>query len=276
MLTGCSKQVFDDEAVQYDDTQQHLILFDVQGDFGHTGFTRGTLSADGKDMTDLWVLDYMDGVLVQQLHQASTDDDFGEPQMALDYGEHHVYFVASRGKTPTLSTSEHTISWTTTSDTFWKDLSLEVTTGSAATQSVVLQRVATKLTIAINDEIPDGTACVEITPSTWYYGLNYMTGQASNEMTSETRVINIPSSYIGTTGEVTASIFGMSGADEWTTDISVVAKDDEEDIIGQTVIHGAPFKANRVTTYSGDLFSSESTFSITLNDEWSEGHNGTW
>lgn len=275
-LTACSKQVFEDETMQYDDSQQRLVRFDVQGDFETVDFTRGSLTADGKSMTDLWVLDYMDGTLVAQLHQVSTDEDFGTPQMALDFGEHHLYFVASRGKTPTLSTSEHTISWVTTSDTFWKDMSLEITTGSAASQSVVLQRVATKMTVNINDEVPEGMAAIEITPESWFYGLNYMTGTAVHEMTSEPRTINIPSTYIGTKGEVSASIYGISSTTEWTTDVSVVAKDSDDDIIGQAVIRNAPFKANRVTTYSGDLFSSESTFSITTDDQWETEHNGTW
>jgi hypothetical protein len=39
--------------------------------------TAGYLAANGRDMADVWVLDYMNGQLVQQLHQGdNTAEDF--------------------------------------------------------------------------------------------------------------------------------------------------------------------------------------------------------
>ena len=59
--------------------------------------TRG-LEADGKAMTDIWILDYMDGNLVQQVHQDdNTADDFGKPTITLSFGSHHLYFIVTRG-----------------------------------------------------------------------------------------------------------------------------------------------------------------------------------
>lgn len=92
------------------------ITFKCQGydittsDFG----TRAELKADGKAMTDLWVLDYMDGSLAQSvIHQTSDQEDFGTPTLNLAVGSHHVYFIASRGKTPTLNTGAGTITFGT-------------------------------------------------------------------------------------------------------------------------------------------------------------------
>jgi len=255
-----------------------LTTFAVNGDFTMTteAMTRAALTADGKAMTDLWVLDYMDGTLVQQLHQTAEDEDFGEPTMELDYGAHHVYFVCSRGKTPTLSTTAHSVTWATTSDTFWRDYSVNITSGSAATHNVTLDRVATKMTISILDEIPADAATIEITPAVWYYGLDYLTGTATGAMTSEPRIMNIPSQYIGTTGEVTASIFGISSTTEWTTGISITARDGDDDIIGEASITAAPFVANRVTNFSGNLYASGGSFSLTLNTTWNDEYTGSW
>ena len=276
-LSACEKNFVEvDDSAMYEDDEHRVMTFSVEGDFGSAGFTRGALSADGKAMTDLWVLDYVDGQLVQQKHQTADDEDFGEPTMALEYGSHHVYFIASRGEGATLSTSGHKISWTKVLDTFWKDYNVNVTSATSASQNVTLGRVATKLQVAINDEIPEGTATVELTPATWYYGLDYMSGEACDPLPSETRIINIPSSYIGTTGRVTASIYGISNAAEWTTNVSVTARDGDDDVLGQVSIAGAPFKANRVTSYAGSLFSSGGDFSITLNDTWSDAYNGEW
>ncbi len=76
-----------------------------------------SLTADGKEMTDVWVLDYMGDVLMQQVHQVSTDDDFGQPTLTLAIGDHHLYFIASRGSGSTLNTTNHTIIFARVLDT---------------------------------------------------------------------------------------------------------------------------------------------------------------
>lgn len=60
--------------------------------------TRATLSANGKALTDLYILDYdkTSGKLLQVLHQTSTASDFAEPDLTLDYGEHVLKVVATR------------------------------------------------------------------------------------------------------------------------------------------------------------------------------------
>ena len=86
------------------------ITFDIQGDFTLSthDFTRA-LTADGKDMTDVWVWDYVGTDCQQTVHQTSGDADFGTPTMELGLGTHHLYFVASRGVTPTVDNDAKTI-----------------------------------------------------------------------------------------------------------------------------------------------------------------------
>lgn len=66
--------------------------------------TRAALSANGKALTDLYILDYdkTSGKLLQVLHQTSTAADFAEPDLTLDYGEHVLKVVATRSQAPTL------------------------------------------------------------------------------------------------------------------------------------------------------------------------------
>ena len=260
------------------DKATQCVTFRVNGDFTMTteAMTRAEMTADGKAMTDLFLLDYMDGVLVQQLHQTAGDENFGTPTVELDYGSHHVYLVCSRGKTPTLSTEQHCITWATTSDTFWRDYAVTVASGSQTTHNVALDRVATRLTINILDEVPDDAATIEIAPATWYYGLDYVTGLPTGIMANEPRTINIPAKYIGTVGELTASVYGISGTEEWTTDITITARDGEDDIIGEAAITEAPFMANRTTVFSGNLYASGGTFALTLNTTWNDEYTGSW
>ena len=108
-----------------DEMDSVRITFSCNGDFTMSPFPALTraLEADGKQLTDLWVLDYVDGSLAQAaIHQVSTDADFGTPTLNLAVGDHHIYFVASRGQNPTLSTDAHTLSFTRVLDTFYKDL----------------------------------------------------------------------------------------------------------------------------------------------------------
>ena len=67
ILTACNS----DDMHEADATSTTTITFSMTGDFQLTAhdFTR-SLEADGKTMTDVWVLDYVGGVLQQQVHHA--------------------------------------------------------------------------------------------------------------------------------------------------------------------------------------------------------------
>lgn len=251
------------------------FTFTVKGDFCAATFTRGYLSADGKDMTDMWVFDYMNGVCVQSVHQAADDADWGTPKMALAYGSHHVYFVASRGEGATLNAEGHAITWTGPRDTFWKDYEVDVVSTSNGNRAVTLDRVATKLRVTVNDKVPATCKAVAVTPERWYYGWDYVNGVAVVSQQTERRV-TVPESYVGTMGQMSVSIFGLSGSDEWVTNVAVKALGESDAVIGSATITGAPFKANRSTEYSGNLFGSAGGLDVSVNGDWDSPKTGTW
>lgn len=267
VFASCSKDVTEIEA------GAKKVAFDVQGNWNSPVFTRGSLSADGKEMTDLWLFDYVGGELVQTVHQVSSDADFGTPAPTLSYGEHKIYFVVSRGTSPVINGT--VISWGSVRDTFWKSMAVSVGGASASAYSVALDRVVTKLKITANDAVPDGTATVVVLPGTWYAGLDYLTGQPADMRDNEEMSVAVPDSYVGTTG-LAVSFFGFSSAAEWTTPLTVSARDADNDIIGMVNVEAAPFMANRATEFSGSLFSTSGAFTITLNDEWDTPWTGTW
>lgn len=291
LLASCEKQLYlDEETVDGTDlsaTETKKFTFTCKGDF--TEVTSGAssnspkrakksptyLSDNEQQLTDLWVFDYSGGKLIQQTHQASTDEDFGKPTMNLAYGSHHVYFVASRGTTPTLDTAAGTIVWEKVHDTFWQDYEVTVQKTSNGNRAVTLDRVITMLTVSIEDEIPENLSSVTITPQHWYYGLNYTDGTATGDKTFG-RKADVPSSYIGTSGNMNISIYSISNAGEWTTDIAVSAEDAGGAVIGSAAITGAPFQRNRRTHYSGSLFSEDTPMTISLNSDWEDTYEGTW
>ena len=282
LLTSCEKSLVNDDEVEKNPsastTDGKRFTFTVKGDFSEEwkSVTRGYLQADGKDMTDLWVLDYMGDVLVQQIHQSdNTAEDFGRPSMTLAYGSHHVYFVASRGVSPTLSTTNGTIIWTTVRDTFWKDYAVEVVSTSNGNRAVALDRIVTKLTLKFTDAVSANASTINFTPSSWYYTLNYKTGEPTTATTSQTISTSVPGSYIGNT-DVLISYFSLSPSADWTTDVNVNSKDGDNNIIGQGNMSGVPLKRNRVTEYSGPLFSSGGTVTTSLNTDWITTYEGEW
>ena len=282
LLTSCEKSLINDDEVEKNPSVSvadgKRFTFTVKGDFSEEwkSVTRGYLQADGKDMTDLWVLDYMGDVLVQQIHQSdNTAEDFGRPSMTLVYGSHHVYFVASRGINPTLSTTNGTITWTTVRDTFWKDYAVEVVSTSNGNRAVTLDRIVTKLALRFTDAVSANASTINFTPSSWYYTLNYKTGEPTTATVSQTTSTSVPGSYIGNT-DVLISYFSLSPSADWTTDVNVNSKDGDNNIIGQGNMSGVPLKRNRVTEYSGPLFSSGGTVTTSLNTDWIATYEGEW
>ena len=283
VLTACEKEITSnngEDVTVYDDSGivGKKFTFTVKGDFTDEWkpVTRGYLAADGKDMTDLWVLDYMNGTLVQQIHQSdNTAEDFGKPVMSLAYGTHHVYFVASRGTSPVLNTEDGTITWSSVRDTFWKDYDVTVVSTSNGNRAVTLDRVVAKLSLAFTDAISADAATINMTPATWYYGLNYTTGEPTAATVSQTNIMQVPSGYAGRT-DVSAAYFSISPSTEWTTDVTVNSKDADGNIIGRGVMAAVPLKRNRVTEYSGPLFTSGGAMSLSLNATWDTSETGTW
>jgi len=265
LLTACEKEAVNEAGSK-------SVTFAVEGDFGNPVFTRA-MTADGKAMTDLYVFDYMGEELKQTVHQTGDDDDFGSPTVTLAYGQHRLYFVASRGDG--VAVSGTVVSWSKPSDTFWAAKNVTVNSGSAGTQTVTLGRVSTKLKLTVMDKVPEGIATVSVAPAQWWYGMDYTSGVSLGD-SDEGFVINVPASYVGTKGKVTLSIFGLSDEDEWLSDVTVTAKDGSGGVLGTATIHDAPFMRNRCTEYSGRLFASNNAMSVSLDDTWEASYVGEW
>lgn len=272
IAASCEKVVLSDEGISTKMVKN--VNMRVNGDFGSPTFTR-SLMADGKEMTDLWVFDYVDGELVQTIHQTADDSDFGEPNILMEYGEHKLYFVASRGLNPDVDDVEHTITWSNVRDTFWKTITINVNSTSANEVDVTLERVVTKLKLNIQDKVPTGLVNITITPEEWNFGIDYITGEPAS--VGDTPIsIFVPSSYVGTTGNLSVSIFSLSGASEWTTNVTVTAKNDSNGTISSVNIDNVPLMTNRATVYSGTLFKYGITFTLSLTDVWLSEKILTW
>lgn len=276
MLTACGEHEMTEELTAgmtpADSMKSKTITFTF-GEISQRSMTRATLSE--LNLTDLWIFDYAGDELKQTIHQASTDAAFGSASLSLDYGEHIFYFIASRGVDPVIDTEAKTIVWGSVRDTFHASLSIDVQPSSATSQAVTLSRCVGRLRISATDVVPANAAKLTITPSTWYYGLNYQTGEAVGSSTSPI-VVNIPSSYVCTQNLVT-SCYTVSGSSAWQTNITVSLIASDESSLGSVTIPNVPIKRNHITSYSGGIVGAGRSISVNASDDdWVDDGNVNW
>ena len=258
VLTGCS---------QMDEPGSAKVLtFVIAGGDTRAKPTEASLS-------DIWVFDYVGGELKQTVHQSSTEDGFGTVSLTADYGAHTLYFVASAGRVPTVEGT--VITWGKLGDTFWATNTLNVQPSTQSSQTVVLNRVTSRVRVAVTDQVPTGLSMLRLTPSKWYNALNYMTGDASAE-NSEAHDVSVPSSYIGTTGSLAVGMFVISKTADWTTDLRVQALKSDETLMADITLANVPVKRNHVTNISGQLFGASTPLGITVNTTWDDDIEVTW
>ena len=270
LLTGCSKEPTLAGDVEDADTLQTVVIRFEFPQVSQQAMTRGSLS--DANLTDLWLFDYQDGLLVKTIHQQATDDDFGTVAVSAETASHVFCFVASRGSEATVTDGE--IIWEKPSDTFWAKVSLNVTPQTATAQTVELQRVATRLRITVTDEVPTALAKLSINADQWHCGIDALTGEPTTA-TQRTATINVPSSYAGTTGQLSASIYGLC-SDDYTTDVSVTALNASGAAIATVSLEDVPMAKNKTTQYSGPLFKRQQAFSLTAADTWLDDVVLTW
>ena len=272
VAAGCDKpQTEIPTAVPADSTQtpQWVDTITIRISFGDDNRTRASL--DDVKMKDLWLYDYVGGSLVQTVHQSSTDAGFGSASVGITYGEHTFYVVASGGSDAT--TDGTTITWGKPGDTFYQAKTVDLQPGDNNV-SLLLKRVATRLRIAPSDEIPADIASI-CWQGTWYYALNYLTGEADGAQSTE-RSVSVPASYIGTTGELICASYSLCPIDGYTTDIKITARRSDESAITEINLSDVAFERNRLTILSGGLATSTRSFGISVDDEWADDYNIGW
>ena len=253
--------------------------------------TRAALTANGKELTDLYILDYdkATGRLLQVLHQTSTADDFAEPDLTLDYGEHTLKVIATRSTTPTLLDAV-SAPWTVatnvltpvsasvpvaitadkTSDTFGAQRDITVGTGQGQTVSITLDRLVAKLTIRSTDTFPADCSTISVQLNE-YRSLSLadfsVIGLAKNQRITDVAYL------AGTTG-TSINYFLLVPEDGYTTDITFTTNSTSGTPYSTITVPDVPLERNKVTTITGSLYNHQMGFSVALNDEWnSEGND---
>lgn len=255
---------------QQEEKRTKDFVFHLKGDF-LTSYdemgTRASVRLENEttpSVTDLWVLDYVDGVLVQQVHQVPEDENWGRPQMALTYGHHDIKFIASKGTTPVLTASA--LSWAKVLDTFTLNYPIDVTASSNGNRAPELKRAVSGVTVVMTDVVPSNAKSIKV---------EYMRSQSlalPSLVASAASLSGVendfPASWVGQTGSF--SVYTLCPTDEMTTDVHVVVTAKDGSTISDFTVADVALKKNRMTVLTGECFGRGSGFSVAIDDAWEE------
>lgn len=254
--------------------------------------TRASLVANGKRLTDLYILDYnkATGKLLQVLHQTSTAADFAEPELTLDYGEHTLKVIATRSTTSALldaasapwaiadnlltpvSSVTEPVVWTSdkTSDSFGGVKDLTVAVGQNEVAVIALERLVAKMVVNSTDVFPDDCSTIDATFNE-YRTFNWQTMDVIDPV--ENQRSSDVSSLAGTTG-TTLAYFVLCPKDGYTADITFTMNRKNSTTPYATItVPNVRLERNKVTTITGSFYNHSASLSLSIKDEWQQEGN---
>ena len=295
-FTSCSENEVINQSEKQDQSAVHgkVAVKLVCSPTPSVTYTRASMAANGKQLTDLYILDYnkATGKLLQILHQTSTAEDFAEPTLNLDYGNHILKVIATRSASPTLlgadgalwNLQENTafavtddgnvpVVWTSdkTSDSFGASQDVNVGIGKDQTIHIQLERMVAKLVLKNTGTFPADCSTIQLSLDeykTWNWQSFSVMEAAKNQRISDA------SQYAGKTGSTISYFFLAPDGDGYTTDISLqMNRKDSSEPYAAFTIPNVRLQRNRITTISGSYYDHQSGFSLTVNDAWEEEQN---
>ena len=252
--------------------------------------TRAELSANGNAMTDLYIFDYdrASGKLLQVLHQTADAEDFAEPSLSLNYGDHTLKVIATRSEAPTLQSADGSL-WSLadntafamtadaaapavltsskTSDSFGAVQDVSIGVGQNQSINIQLERIIAKLAIKNTGKFPEDCSTLRFQIDEykqWDWQSFSATGKVSNQ-----RILDV-TKCAGKTSSPFFYYF-LVPKDGYTTDITfTMNRKGSTEPYTSFKLSGITLQRNHVTMISGSFYNRQPTFSLTMNDAWGE------
>ena len=295
-FTSCSENEVINQSEEQDQSASHgkVAVKLVCATTPSVSYTRASIVANDKQLTDLYILDYNKetGKLIQVLHQTSTAEDFAEPTLNLDYGNHTLKVIATRSSSPALLSADGSlwnlqentafavadednvpVVWTSdkTSDSFGASQDVNVGIGKDQTIHIQLERMVAKLVLKNTGTFPADCSTIHLSLDeykTWNWQSFSVMEAAKNQRISDA------SQYAGQTGSTISYFLLVPDGDGYTTDVSIqMNRKDSDKPYAAFTIPDVCLQRNRITTISGSYYDHEEGFFLTVNDEWEEEQN---
>lgn len=222
---------------------------------------------DGQPLTDLYVFDGT----TQLAHQTSDMESFGTVTLSLEYGSHTLSFIATRSMG--LSYADGVLSCTSLRPTFGK---VQAVTISDATDAFAIEmnRVTGKLTITIDDAIPDDADHIVIQVAKKYDQLAVTTLNGGGLYAFE-QTVSLASAVGQTCKSFSLNMLCPTYGTQYTTNVTLAVYRSDDSLIAQHTIADVPVCSNTKTLLHGEMFSGQS-FTISANHTWEDDLEPSW
>ena len=208
---------------------------------------------------------YTNGALAKSTTQTSSEANFGSLADYLTWGTHELCFV---GHNSTATEQSGVVSFDKVTDTFSHYVSLTVDENTSKQQSFSLTRRVAKFELLIQDAIPDYLGSVKFEITGGATALNLRTQKGAAVMT-QTKTMQIPDTWTGNTNNtLSAFMFLPDGVEEVNIVVTTYNKQGAE--LVEYDFGEVDVKANYITRFKGNMFGINPSFTITVDNEWTD------
>ena len=215
-------------------------------------------------ITGIDVFDYMSDEEKAHISQTSAESGFGSVQLDAAFGTHQLVFVGHNSGSCEYDGEKLSFDKVTDTFTYTTQLTVDNKTGS---QDITLARQVGKLTLFVNDAIPENADKMILTVKGYSDELNPETGKGNNsfEYTKEWSI----GGHVGAT-KSNYNLYSFIPNDGYEVDVNIRAVNtDGEDLYNRDVTD-VPLRKNQQTTIRGSLFTAGMTASISVSFQWDE------
>ena len=224
--------------------------------------TRADVSSAASHL-DMWLTD---GTTITEIHQASTDVDFGTASVTLNKTKTYtLYAVAHKCDGPAML-DDGIISWPDDKikDSFWYTTTFSPT--AIANLNCEMSRIVAMFRIETTDAVPTEAKKLRITQGGVYDRWDVTTG-ATHQID---RISTISISSTNSDGTISLSVYSIAGDSELLHTITVEALDADDQPIQTHTFSDVPLRANHKTIFRGAFFTDQGMSMVFSVGDWVE------
>ena len=260
-LVGCSEQ--SEQTEQSDELTKVSLSFSPYEQSAMARTTRAASSIAGiVTHLDVWITD---GTTTQDIHQTSSDADFGSLSVTLNKTKTYtIYAIGHKADGATLS--DGVISFTNDKVTHAMFYTTTFTPSETTSLSCLMQRIVSQFSFSTTDQVPANVTKMSLTVNDVYDRWNVSTG-ATHSLNRTSTFENFSKKADGT---VTFNIFSIVTDAQTTHDITVTAYDAQDNIVQTRTFTAVPLRNGYKTSYRGIYFTDTPTAATFTVDDWNE------
>lgn len=189
-------------------------------------------------------------------NQSASDSNFGQVGLELDKGTYQIVVVAHSGEgNPQMSTPAEV--WFTNktgfTDTYYYYNASVVVGDGQQSIDVVLEHAVAMFRLVTSDPVPDNAASIRVAYTGGCGRLNAKTGLGTGTQSQQRVMFDITESQKGK--PITLELYTFPNEDNGLLKMDIGIYKENTDVIREVVLENVPIVRNKITQYTGYLFS---------------------